>query len=141
MTATSIERPAGSPRRTLVRRIAIGLAAGVAALYVAVFFVQLPHMHETDNPAPAYIALALVYIAVAASVALRDVARVLWIGAAVQVILLGLFFWLHALPSEHGDEGFILDMLGLAIAITATQFVILGLLAYLARTSRGTKVD
>lgn len=125
-----------STRRTLLLRLSVGLSALVAALYLVVFFVQLPHIREGDNPAPAYAALALVYAAVAAGLALRDTPAVQWIGAAIQVIVLVLFFWLLALLYREGDQQFILDMLGLAIVITALQFVLLGLLAYVAMIPR-----
>lgn len=115
-----------------VRIVAGALAAVAAALYVVVFFVQLPHMHETDNPAPAYLVLAALYAAGAVLIALRDVAVVHWVGAAVQVVLVGMFFWLLAGLYREGDESFILDMAALAIAITAIQVVLLGLLTYLA---------
>jgi hypothetical protein len=124
-------REVRSAHRT-VRIVAGALAAVAAALYVVVFFVQLPHMHETDNPAPAYLVLAALYAASAVLIALRDVAVVHWVGAAVQVVLVGMFFWLLAGLYREGDESFILDMAALAIAITAIQVVLLGLLTYLA---------
>ncbi len=122
-------------RRTL-RLTGAALAAGAAALYVVVFFVQLPHLHETDNPAPAYIALALVYAAGATLLAIRDDPLAQWAGAAVQAILIVAFFWLLALLYREGDQQFILDMAFLAVTITAIQFVLLGLLLRLAAGSR-----
>jgi len=127
-----------SPRRNTIRIVTGVLAAVVAALYVGVFFVQLPHLHEADNPAPAYVALAVVY-ATGAVLTWRDKRVLHWVGAAVQVILLGLFFWILAELYGHGDESFILDMRWLAIAITAIQVALLGLLAYLAVSAARTQ--
>lgn len=121
-----------SVRRRSLRFLTAAVTAAVAALYVAVFLVQLPHLHELDNPAPVYAALAAVYAVGAVLVALRDQQALLWTGATVQVVLLTLFFWLLAGLYAHGEESFILDMLGLAIGINAAQVVLLGLLSYLA---------
>lgn len=127
----------GSTRRGAIRVVTVTLAAAVAVLYIVVFFVQLPHLHEPDNPAPVYLVLALLYAAGAVLVALRDKPVVHWVGAAVQVILVGLFLWLLAGLYAHGEESFILDMAALAIAITAVQVVLLGLLIHLAMSDQG----
>ena len=118
------------PRRTL-RIATVALTATVAALYLAVFLVQLPHLHETDNPAPLYAFLAVVYLAGAALVALRDTRAVLLIGLLIQALLLAGFTWLLALLIREGDQGFLTDMLGLVIAVIAAQVLLVGLFSAL----------
>lgn len=126
----------GSPRvgaqRRTARIAAAVLTALVAGLYVGVFFVQLPHIHELDNPAPAYLLLAAVYAAGVVVLAVWDKPVLQGVGAIVQGVLIGLFCSLLALLYREGDESFILDMAALAIAITAGQVVLLALLAGLA---------
>lgn len=122
-----------STRRT-IRTAAAVLTGLVAVLYVVVFFVQLPHIQETDNPAPAYLFLAALYVVGTLLLARRDSATLQWVGAAVQVVLVALFFGLLALLYREGDESFVLDMAPLAIAVTGAQVVLLGLVAYLAAT-------
>lgn len=124
-------------RRRTVRWVAAALAAVLAVLYLVVFFVQLPHLHETDNPAPVYAALAVVYVIGAVLLVVRDASILQWIGVAVQGVLLALFFWLLSELYAHGDQGFILDMLALAVAINTGQVILAGLLAYLAWDARG----
>ena len=119
-------------RRRRVRLVALLLTVSVAVLYVAVFFVQLPHIHELDNPAPAYVALAALYGVGALLQSVRDTRATYWVGAAVQVILVGLFAWLLVGMYAHDEEGFILDMAGLAIAVNVIQTVLIGLFAWLA---------
>jgi len=128
----------GSWRRSTIRIMAVALAALAVALYVAVFFVQLPHIKEPDNPAPAYLFLAALY-AVGAGLVWWDKRTLYLIGAAVQVILIGLFFWLLTELYGHGDQSFILDMVGLAAAVLVAQVVLLGLLAYLGATPLATR--
>jgi len=123
---------AGPPgARGLLRIVTAALVAVVAVLYLAVFLVQLPHLHETDNPAPLYAFLAVVYLAGAVLVALRDTRPVLLLGLLVQALLLGGFTWLLVLLIREGDQGFLTDMLGLVIAVTAGQVVLVGLFSYL----------
>jgi hypothetical protein len=121
-----------SPSRRWVRRAAQLLTIAVAALYVAVFFVQLPHIHELDNPAPVYLALAALYGIGAVLQAVRDTRATYWIGAVVQAVLIGLFAWLLAGMYAHDEESFILDMAGLAIAVNAAQLALIGLFTWLA---------
>lgn len=134
MTQTS-----GTPsaRRRTLRWVAAALAGVLSGLYLVVFFVQLPHLHETDNPAPVYAALAVVYVIGAVLLVVRDASILQWIGVAVQVVLVGLFFWLLLKLYENGDQGFILDMLALAVAINTGQMILAGVLAYLAWDARG----
>lgn len=127
--------PVNGARRTTIRNVTAVLTFVVSALYVAVFFVQLPHIRETDNPAPAYLALAVGYAIAAILLARRDNRSVQWAGAGVQVVLLGLFFWILVGLYRHGDELFILNMLGLVVPIIAVQVVLLVLLSYLAATA------
>jgi len=131
--------PAGGRRvaprsRRVIRIVTAALAALAAALYVVVFLVQLPHLREPDNPAPVYVALAVVY-ATGAILGWRDRRVLHWVGAAVQAVLLALFFWILSELYGHGDESFILDMFWLAVAITALQVVLLVLLVRLALTA------
>jgi hypothetical protein len=121
--------------RRWVRLAAVLVTTAVAALYVAVFLVQRPHMHETDNPAPMYLALAALYGLGAVLQAILDTRATYWVGAAVQVILIGLFAWLLKGMYAHGEESFILDMAGLAIAINTAQVVLIGLFAWLATST------
>lgn len=125
-------------RRRGIRFLAGALAGAVAVLYAIVFFVQLPHLHETDNPAPLYAFLAVVYAVGAGLVVLRDAPLLHGVGAVLQLFLIAGFFWLLGELYRHGEESFILDMLGLAIAITAIQVVLLGLLTFLAVRLRPT---
>lgn len=111
------------------------LLLAVAVLYIAVFAVQLPHLQEPDNPAPVYGFLALVYVVGATVYALRDTARVAWILAGLQVVVVSLFAWSVWMMYREGDEQFLLDMQGLAAAVTLTQLVVLALLA--VRALRG----
>lgn len=134
MTSTTVDVRSGSTRRRL-RLAAALVAAVVAALYVAVFFVQLPHIDELDNPAPVYLVLALVYAVGAALLATIDKSVLHWLGAGVQAALIGLFLWLLVGLYANDEESFILDMAGLAIAVTACQVALLGLLPYLAVTT------
>ena len=127
-SSTSAGRPG---TRGLLRILTTALVAVVAALYLAVFPVQVPHLHETDNPAPLYAFLAVVYLAGAVLVALRDTRPVLLLGLIAQALLLGGFTWLLVLLIREGDQAFLTDMLGLVIAVTAGQVVLLGLFAYL----------
>lgn len=121
-----------SPSRRWARRAALLLTIAVAALYVGVFFVQLPHIHEQDNPAPVYLALAALYGIGAVLQAVRDTRATYWIGAVVQVVLIGLFAWLLAGLYSHDEESFILDMAGLSIAVNAAQLALAGLFTWLA---------
>jgi hypothetical protein len=121
-----------SPSRRRVRRAAELLTIAIAALYVAVFVVQLPHIHELDNPAPVYLGLAALYGVGAVLQAVRDTKVTYWIGAVVQAILIGLFAWLLAGMYAHDEESFILDMAGLAVAVNAAQLVLIGLFTWLA---------
>ena len=91
MTSNNGEVVVAAPRRKALRRVAALLSEAVAALYLVVFFIQLPHMHETDNPAPVFVSLALVYVVGAVLLALRDLPWVHWSGAAVQVVIIGHF--------------------------------------------------
>jgi hypothetical protein len=125
--------PTPSPiRSTTTARAAhivtIVLLVAIAVLYIRVFSVQLPHLQEPDNPAPVYGFLALVYVVGATVYALRDTARVAWVLAALQVVVVSLFAWSVWLLYGHGDEAYILDMQGLAAAVTSTQLVVLALL-------------
>jgi len=129
------ERQAAPRSRRVIRITTATLAALASALYVVVFLVQLPHLREPDNPAPVYAALAVVY-ATGAVLGWWDRRVLHWVGAAVQAVLLGLFFWILAELYGHGEESFILDMLWLAVAITALQVVLLVLLVRLALTAR-----
>lgn len=117
-----------------VHIITVVLLLAIAVLYIGVFAVQLPHLHELDNPAPVYGVLALVYVVGATVYALRDTARVAWALAGLQAVVLSLFAWSVWLLYREGDEQFILDMQGLATAITVGQVVVLVLLA--ARAGR-----
>jgi hypothetical protein len=120
------------------QRVRIGaavLSGVVAALYVGVFFVQLPHIHELDNPAPIYLFLAALYAVGALVVALTDKAALHWLGAALQAVLIALFVWLLRGLYAHGEESFITDMAGLAIAVNVCQVALLGVLAYLGITA------
>lgn len=134
MTSTMADVHSGSTHRK-VRWAAAVVAAVVAGLYVAVFFVQLPHIDELDNPAPAYLVLAVVYAVGAALLATTDKSVLHWLGAGVQAALIGLFLWLLQALYANDEESFILDMAALAIAVTACQVALLGLLSYLAVTT------
>lgn len=123
-------------RRKALRRVAALLSGGVAVLYLVVFFVQLPHIREPDNPAPVFVPLALIYVVGAVLVIRRDVRWVQWLGAAVQVILIGLLAWIVVGSYAHEGVQFFVDMLWLVLAITAAQVLILGLLLNLALGSR-----
>ena len=125
------EAQALAPRRRL-RLGALLLTAAVAVLYVVVFLVQLPHMQEIDNPAPAYLALAALYVVGLVLQVVRDTRVTYWVGAAVQAVLIGAFAWLLMLLYSNGDESFIFDMAWLAIAINAAQVVLMGVLGWLA---------
>lgn len=61
-----------SPGRRRLRTAVVVVAAMIAVLYLVVFFIQLPHMREPDNPAPVYVPLALAYVVGAVLVAVRD---------------------------------------------------------------------
>lgn len=125
----------GTHRKALRRGAAL-LSGGVAVLYLGVFFIQLPHLHEPENPAPVFIPLALVYVVGAILLTLLDVPWVQWLGAAVQVILIGLLVWIVVGSYTHEGVEFFVDMLWLVLTITAAQVLILGLLVKLALGSR-----
>jgi hypothetical protein len=121
-----------------LRLLTIVLLGAAAVLYAAVFAVQLPHLRETDNPAPVYAVLALVYLGLAITAALVDTTRLIWALAAVQGIVLALFFWSVGMVYREGDEAFILDMRWLAISITLIQVILIGVLVYRATRPEGT---
>ena len=112
------------------------VTAAVACLYVLVFFVQLPYLHEGDNPAPAFLALAVLYVAGAVLLAVWDKPVLQWVGAAIQVILIVLFVWLPAGLDAYAGESFVRNMTALAVAITAAQVTVFALYVYLAASGR-----
>lgn len=125
-----------SPGRRRLRTAVVVVAAMIAVLYLVVFFIQLPHMREPDNPAPVYVPLALAYVVGAVLVAVRDRAWVQWTGAAVQVILIALLVWIVVGSATHEGVVFFLDMLWLVVTITAAQVFLIVALVALARGAR-----
>ncbi|MHA6512935.1 hypothetical protein [Tessaracoccus sp. Z1128] len=117
--------------RRRLRLAAAFLAGIIAVLYVTVFFIQLPHLREADNPAPLYAFLAVAYAVGAGLLVLRDNRLLHGVGAGIQVLVVGGFVWLFVELSRHGEESFVLDMLWLAVSINALQIVLFGILAVL----------
>ena len=128
-------REAREPMSPL-RALTVVLLGAVAVLYAVVFLIQLPHLSETDNPAPVYAVLALAYLGFAVLAALVDTTRLVWALAAVQVLVIAMFGWSVGMLYREGDEAFILDLRWLAIAVTALQVVLVAVLAYRGVRSR-----
>lgn len=122
-----------SPRRS-TRLVAAGIAAVVAVLYLVLFLVLLPHLRETDNPAPVFAALALLYAVGAALLWRRDARWVHVVGAGIQVFLLAGYLWLWSSSAAEGDEQFFLDHLVLGVTVAAAQVALFALLVVLARS-------
>jgi hypothetical protein len=128
-------------RRRSRRLVAAGTAAGVAVLYLVLFLVLLPHLHETDNPAPAFAALAVVYLVGTWLLARRDARWVQVVGAVLQALLVAGYVWLFASSADAGDDQFFVDHLAFGLVITAAQLALLVLLVLLARTGGAPTVE
>lgn len=131
-TTPTTDRPAPA------RYLAAGIAAGIGVLYVALFLALLPHLRETDNPAPVFLVLAVVYAAGALLVLARDSRVLHLVGVGVQVFLVAGYVWLWASSASAGDDAFFRDHLALGLVITAAQVVLAVLLVLLARSSPAT---
>ena len=136
----SVLNPVEPPveRRRSRRLVAAGIAAGVAALYLVLFLVLLPHLQETDNPAPAFAALAVVYAVGTWLLARHDARWVHVVGAVLQALLVAGYVWLFASSADAGDDEFFVDHLAFGLVISAAQLVLLVLLVVLARTGGAT---
>lgn len=132
----SVLSPVGAPpaRRRSTRFVAAGIAAGVAVLYVVLFLVLLPHLSETDNPAPIFAVLALVYAGLAWLLARRDSRRLHVVGAVVQLLLVGGYAWFFASSAAANDAQFFVDHLLLGVVIGLAQVALAVLLVLLARS-------
>ena len=120
-------------RRRAVRLVAAGVAAVVAVLYLVLFVVLLPHLHETDNPAPAFAALALLYAVGAVLLWRLDARWVHVVGAVIQAVLVAGYLWLWSSSAAEGDQQFFLDNLAFGITVTAAQVALFAMLVLLAR--------
>lgn len=137
----SVTNPPTTPTTggpTTARYVAAGVAAGIGVLYVVLFLVLLPHLRETDNPAPAFLVLAVVYAAGALLVLGRDSRVLHLVGVGVQVFLVAGYVWLWSRSAAEGDDTFFRDNLALGVVITAAQVVLAVLLVLLARSSPPT---
>lgn len=131
----SVLSPVGAPpaRRRPTRLVAAGIAAGVAVLYLVLFLVLLPHLSESDNPAPIFAVLALAYAVGAWLLARRDSRRLDVVGAVAQLLLVAGYAWFFASSAAADDEQFFLDHLLFGVVITAAQVVLAVLLVLLTR--------
>lgn len=134
----SVTNPAHATRITghpsAARYVATGLAAGIAVLYVGLFLVLLPHLHETDNPAPVFLALAVLYAVGAVLTVWRRSPRLDLLGVGVQVFLMAGYAWIFVGSAQEGDDSFFWDNLAFAVVILAAQVVLGVLLVALARS-------
>lgn len=119
---------------TPMRYVAAGLAAGIAALYVGLFLVLLPHLHETDNPAPVFLALAVLYAVGVVLTGWRHSRLLDLVGVGVQVFLVAGYGWILVRSAQEGGDSFFWDTLAFAVVIVAAQVVLGALLVALARS-------
>jgi hypothetical protein len=130
------ERPGPEQHREQARGTtklaAASVTAAVAILYLALFLVLLPHLHETDNPAPAFAALAVLYAVGAVLLWRLDARWVHVVGAVVQAFLVAGYLWLWSSSAAAGDQQFFLDHLALGVVITAAQVALFAMLVLLA---------
>lgn len=111
------------------RRVSVHLCLAVAALYVAVFAVQVSHLAEPDTPAPVYLMLTFAYLAGAAALTWIEGRAVHLIGLAVQAVVLVTFaVVLLRLTPDELDR--VLGMGLLAGAIVLAQFLLIAALAW-----------
>lgn len=135
MGVTNPETRSTTRRPTPTTYLAAGVAAGVAILYLVLFLVLLPHLEETDNPAPVFLVLAVLYAAGVLLILWRDSRVLNLVGVGVQVFLVAGYVWLWASSAAQDDDEFFWDHLALGLVITAAQVVLAVLLVQLARSS------
>jgi len=141
----SVTNPAHATRATgrptPARYLAAGLAVGVAVVYVALFLVLLPHLHETDNPAPVFLALAVLYALGAVLTVWRQSRLLDLVGVGVQVFLVAGYAWIFVRSAQEGDDSFFWDNLAFAVVIIAAQVVLGVLLVALARSGDPSRAE
>ncbi|HET6967732.1 MAG TPA: hypothetical protein VFI44_05620 [Ornithinibacter sp.] len=125
--------------RRSMRVVAAGLAAGIAVLYLVLFLILLPHLAETDNPAPVFAVLAVSYAVLSLLLAKRDERLLHVVGAVVQAFLVGGYVWLFASSAVAHDEWFFLEHLLLGVVTAVAQVVLGVVLVGLARSGGPTR--
>lgn len=122
--------------RGRLRWTAVALCVVAVLGYLSVFFVLLSSPKLPDDPTPAFAFLGGVYAVGIVLLLVRDHRAVLWVGVAVQLVLLAGYFGITVL----GETQFALRFLVPGIIISLAQLTLVGVLASLALTKGRTLI-